>query len=749
MESISACWALKSDLIVSRQDNDDGVFYVVKDPSTERFYRLKEVENYIAAQCDGQTPKETIRLRVEEKFDVSLSPENLDQFIDRLRKIGLLVDKNWQPSADHRSRFAGDMFYLRCRLFNPDRFLDWLLPKARFFLTPAFIFLSAVTVFFAAAITVASWTDIRHQFYGVFGIEFLVQIWLIMLGVVFLHELAHGLTCKYFGGHVREIGFLLIYFQPAFYCNVSDAWLFPQKAHRMWVTFAGGYFEIFLWALATITWRATDPGTGINHLALVVTATSGFKMFFNMNPLIKLDGYYLLCDWLDIPNLRPKAAEYFTSRIKKLFGFAYTPTSEVSARRRSFFIFYSILSAAYIYWILIKILLWFGDFMVSRFQAWGFAIFLAVLMVMLRKPLRNVFSSIGSGIRRSKFARPRIPNALIWLAILASAIGALYHFRSDLKVSGPFVVLPQHVAIRAEAEGIIEEIFVNEGDVVKQGDLIARIANRDYEASLLTTQAEIQSKIADLRLLKSGARPEEIQAARAQAIKSDELLKLAGEQLERDQKMVETRLISPSEFENTRELFLIRGKELEEAQGKLSVLESGSRLEQREAVEATIRALQARERFLKQQMLSLDIYSPIEGVVTTHKLHERLKENVKKGDLVTEVYAIKTVNVEIAVPEKEIGEVRIGQTVVLKARAYPAETFEGKVISIAPVATLPSEEWSPDRTILVTTQLDNSRGLLKPEMTGHGKIYCGEYKLIDLTTRRLVRYVRVEFWSWW
>lgn len=468
-----------------------------------------------------------------------------------------------------------------------------------------------------------------------------------------------------------------------------------------------------------------------------------------MNPLIKLDGYYLLCDWLDIPNLRPKAAEYISYRLKRIFGYGVASSPEVTLRLKNFFILYSIFSAAYIYWILGKIVLWFGDFMTSRYQAWGFAVFITALAVMFRRPLKNLFSSIASGITPRRLSRMKIPNPLKVLFFLGLVAGALFYFKSDLKVSGPFVVLPQHIAVRAESEGIIEEILVNEGDAVKAGDLIARVVNRDYQASLLMTQAEIQSKIADLRLLKSGAKPEEIQAARTQAIKSEELLKLATAQLDRDQNMMQTKLISASEFERTHEMFLIRERELEEAQGKLKILESGSRSEQLEAAEATIQALRAHEQFLRQQLQSLDIYSPIDGVVTTHKLREKLKETIKKGDLVTEMYAMTTVNVEIAVPEKEIGEVRIGQKVVLKARAYPGETFHGTVVSIAPVATLPSDEWSTDRTVLVTTQLDNSNGLLKPEMTGHGKIYCGEYKLIELTTRRLVRYLRVEFWSWW
>ena len=89
--------------------------------------------------------------------------------------------------------------------------------------------------------------------------------------------------------------------------------LFPEKSRRLWVTFAGAYFEIFLWALATLAWRVTKPWTPLNHLALVVMATSGIKTLFNLNPLIKLDGYYLLSDWLEIPNLRQARSETWVS----------------------------------------------------------------------------------------------------------------------------------------------------------------------------------------------------------------------------------------------------------------------------------------------------------------------------------------------------------------------------------------------------------------------------------------------------
>ena len=131
------------------------------------------------------------------------------------------------------------------------------------------------------------------------------------MAVTTLHEFAHGLTCKRHGGEVHEVGFLMLLLMPCFYCNVSDAWLFREKSKRLWVTFAGGYFELFLWALAVFAWRLTMPDTLVNRLAFLVLSVCGVQTLFNFNPLIKLDGYYLLSDWLEVPNLQQRALGHF------------------------------------------------------------------------------------------------------------------------------------------------------------------------------------------------------------------------------------------------------------------------------------------------------------------------------------------------------------------------------------------------------------------------------------------------------
>jgi len=169
---------------------------------------------------------------------------------------------------------------------------------------------------------------------------------------------------------------------------------------------------------------------------------------------------------------------------------------------------------------------------------------------------------------------------------------------------------------------------------------------------------------------------------------------------------------------------------------------------------------------LQGQIARAEIRSPVDGVVATPELElrEMAGQVVQKGALIAKVFELRKLTVEIAVPESEIADVKVGQQVLLKVRAYPNQTFNGAVISVAtsalsetpaaeagsllPVAHPSSGSTGSVKTILVTTEIDNRSLLLKPGMSGHAKILCGERRVIDIITRRLSRTIKVEFWSW-
>src|SRR4029077_6416430 len=191
--------------------------------------------------------------------------------------------------------------------FNPEKIFAWLLPRTGWAFTKGFHIFGALSILTGLTISALHRAEFTDAVQNLFSLHALFVLWLVVFCVTTMHEFSHGLTCCRFGGKVKEVGFMLIYFQPAFYCDVSDSWMFPLKRQRMWVTFAGGYFQLIFWGLCTVIWRITDTDTVVNQTVLIVIVFAGLQTLVNFNLLIKLDGYYMLSDYLEIPNLRTKA----------------------------------------------------------------------------------------------------------------------------------------------------------------------------------------------------------------------------------------------------------------------------------------------------------------------------------------------------------------------------------------------------------------------------------------------------------
>src|SRR6266403_2918654 len=286
---------LRRDLVLSAQGDGDTTALIVKDPATAKFFRFRQVEAFVLQRLDGATSLDALRPEVERTFGVAVAPATLEQFVAKLDRLGLLAKEEEAPvSHVPPKRARGSLLYLRLASVDPDRFLARLDRPLRFCFTPDFVVLSALLILAGVGITASNWTEILQDFRGLWSCQTLLVVCLVVSVAITLHEFAHGLTCKHFGGSVHELGFLLLYFQPAFFCNVSDAWLFPEISRRLWVGFAGAYCDLLVWALAAFAWRITDFSAGLHRIALIILGTSVIRTLFILNPLIKLDGYYLL-----------------------------------------------------------------------------------------------------------------------------------------------------------------------------------------------------------------------------------------------------------------------------------------------------------------------------------------------------------------------------------------------------------------------------------------------------------------------
>src|SRR5213592_774476 len=610
---ISSAPKLRTDLTVREQQTPDGRFFVVKEPLSGNFFRLREAEHFVAQQLDGEPPIEVVRQRTERQFATTLPAGTLNAFVTTLKAAGLLQSEAalaTQPTGGRR-RILGNPLSLRCKLFDPDRLFTRLGPRLRPCFTPQFVVLSAALILLAIGTAAANWHAIILDLSRLYRIS---TIWLVLavsFPVVSAHEFAHGLTCKHFGGAVHEIGFMLIYLQPALYCNVSDAWLFPKTSTRLWVGVSGPYFELVIWALATLLWRVTDGETWINYLALIVMATSGIKTCFNLNPLIKLDGYYLLSDYLEIPNLRARSFRHVGTLIMRLFGSARRTEEEVAPRERRIYLIYGVAALAgslsllgYIGYLATAS----GYLAPGRGSAIAVLLSACIVVMKVRRRFRRLFGRSSAAPDPDDFddseetptpgssepapggstdGSPR-RRRLAWTALTATG-ALLFLVPRELRIPAAVDVLPsQNADVRSAVEGIIEKVYVDEGDHVRAGDVIARLSAKDTLAELGKTKADLRDARAKLAMLEAGPNPGDVEVAKAAVSRAADQLRYAQSRLARFRSLFADGLVARAELEDKEESTTSAANDLAEAKRKLSALLSSIRPEQIEEAKAQI-----------------------------------------------------------------------------------------------------------------------------------------------------------------
>ena len=738
----------RRDLIIEKGESRGKVFYTVKDPISNQFFRIGETENTLLSLMDGTRELGEIASELKEVAGIDASPEDIGDAVSQFDKLCLLesslTEKELQR-AQKRETTKGKsllsrLLFIKIKAVNPERFFEALLPKTAFLFTRPALLFSLLVIAAGIAVAVPNFQEITLGIPSLLNLTSLVLVWLTMGTVVAFHEMAHGLTCHHYGGKDRDMGFLLLYFQLCLYCNVSDAWLFKEKYKKIAVTFAGGFFQLFLWAVATIGWRITAEDVMINRIFFIVMVTSGLQFLFNFNPLIKLDGYYLLADLVDIPNLRAKAFRY----VKSLLLLEKTG-EDFSPREKRIFLLYGLFSIGFSGLLLGYIFFKLHFFLVEKYGAGGFIIFLLIMGLVVSKPTGVLMKKIAGYILTGKGIKGKFLKLLRLLIIALALVLFLALFRWELRVSAGCRFLPvERVTVRNQVDGIVEAVHVREGSVVEPGTSLFSLSKKDLRITLDETLGDLKKNEAELKLLLKGVRPEEIERAEKKRETAMTKLRYARVEHKRLKKLHSSNLLSSRELKEAEEESAVRARELEEAESELKILLAGCQEEEVEKARAEIETLRRKAAYLREEMKLSDVTSPIKGVVTTPHPERRVGEYLEKGEELLRVADIDVMEVEIYVSEKEIGEVTANQKIKMKVWGYPGRSFFGKVASIAETAR-DMEENSP-AFVVVRSTVENPDHLLKPEMTGNAKIYCGKRSLLTLITRRLVRFVRVEFW---
>lgn len=445
---------MRPDLQVFPQPGGDCPAWVVKDPIALRYQRLGEEEFAILQWLDGRASLDQVREKFAARFaPQQLSRQQLHQFLGRLHRQGLLLAESsgqHQTLLQRRSvqrrwewfQRAVSVLAIRFRGADPTQLLDRLYPRVRWMASRGFLALCLILVLAAAVLVAVRIDEVLARLPGLTSFLRMQNVlWLaVTLGAVkVLHELGHALVCKHFGGECHEIGLMLLVFTPCLYCDVSDCWTWSNRWRRMAVAAAGMAVELVLAASATFGWWFSQPGW-LNQMCLnVMFLCSVNTLLFNGNPLLRYDGYYLLSDWWNAPNLGAQSRALVRQAVASFFlGVPMDEALDLPERRRGWFAVYAVASTLYSWCVVGAILLVMYRFLEpQRLELLAGIAALLVAVGLLTSP-----AMYAAGRWRDPLLRHRIRRGrLAWSSCLALAtLFAIFAIPLPCRVTAPWVV---------------------------------------------------------------------------------------------------------------------------------------------------------------------------------------------------------------------------------------------------------------------------------------------------------------------
>ncbi len=309
---------LRSDLEVSRHTFRRKPSYIVRNPITFQSHHFTTTDYQILMALDSERSlgevfdelAATGRLKQEQEDEFYAFILNLHQlgFLNLPISDGKALYARFKKRqiSQRRAKFTGFLFW-RVPLINPDAMLDRTMRYvAPLFSRGAFLLWLALMVF-CVGIIWQRWGDFKEPLQTILVTENLASLWILLVVLKVIHEFGHAYVCKLFGGKVPEMGAYFICFTPCAYVDASASWGFPSKRQRIGVCLGGMYVESMVAGIALLIWNATGPSLLNSFAHQTVALASIVTIGFNINPLMRYDGYYILSDLVEIPNLRERS----------------------------------------------------------------------------------------------------------------------------------------------------------------------------------------------------------------------------------------------------------------------------------------------------------------------------------------------------------------------------------------------------------------------------------------------------------
>jgi len=453
-------------------------WYVIQDQSSGRTHRFTPAPYHFIGLMDGQRSVDQV-LNLSEKAlgDDALTQKEVIELLSRLHAADLLKAEVTPDTRELFRRYQAreqqkwkqrlwSPLSVRFPLIDPDRFLNRIVPLLR----PLFGWVGLCTwlcvVCTALMLAGTHWPELTNNVVDrVLTPRNIVLLWLSYPVIKILHELGHAIAAKIWGGEIHEMGIMLLVLMPMPYVDASSASAFPDKRKRMLVGAGGMLVELFLASLAMFVWVAAEPGV-VRSLAFNTMFICGVStVLFNANPLLRFDGYYILADLLDIPNLAARSRQYLGYLCQRyLFAMPDRRSPAVAPGERAWFIAYALSSFIYRIVIVVAIIL----FVAAKFFVIGVILAIWAATTQLLFPL---IKQIGFVLTDADLQRTRGRAVGITGIIVAVVAGFVFFVPVPLwTVAEGVVWAPPNSEVRAQADAMVVKLLADPNSLVRSGD---------------------------------------------------------------------------------------------------------------------------------------------------------------------------------------------------------------------------------------------------------------------------------------
>ena len=516
MKTFSESWyrvanqkiCLRPGVRVRRQNFRGERWIILENPFSNQYFRLRPAGyEFVARLRPDQTVEQVWQQCLDRFPDDAPSQDAVIQLLSQLYFANLLQydlaadsAQLFQRYKQRKQREIGFRFlnimFMRFPLLDPDRFLVRVLPVVGKLISPVGVALWVMVVGVAVKMAVDNFDALREQGQNVLAPGNLFLLYLGMIFIKTIHEFGHAIFCRKFGGEVHVMGVMLMIFTPMPYVDATSSWSFRQRWKRVLVGAAGMIVELFVAALATFVWARTAPGTLHNLAYNMMFVASVSTIIFNINPLLRFDGYYILSDLIEIPNLNQRANGQLRQLAEsKLFGVPSSGDPAGTRREAGWLIFYGITSGIYRVSVFSGVLLAVAD----RFLLIGIVMAGVCLISWVTVPVVRFLRYLANSPQLDR-VRMRAIGVTAGIACVILVLLGVVPFPNSFRAPG-VVQSAERTQVANETAGAVESVLVKPGTPVKRGQALLKLRNHELELELAGARAKLEE--VNARLLKA------------------------------------------------------------------------------------------------------------------------------------------------------------------------------------------------------------------------------------------------------